>query len=168
MNKIHFVNALCFVKDMGVSVEIQGTRIGKGDGNIILTGNVGNLARDSMYVAKTLLGMVNPKAMEYNYHIHFQYLQLNKDGPSWGLACFMLMCLISDTETKYSNKDVSATGELDLRGNVRKVSYLKEKINGISDYVKCDTVLIPKFEEEIKLENKTVHQITNIQELFYK
>ena len=166
MNKVKFVNALCFAKDMGVSVEVQGLRTGRGVGNIILTGNVGELARDSMYVSKTLLHMVNPESMNYDYHVHFQYLQLKKDGTSWGLACFLLLCLISETNTKYSAAQISATGELDLLGNVRKVSYLKEKISGIADYVKYDTVLIPKLNEDIAIGTKNIYQISNIKELF--
>lgn len=166
MHKVSSVNALCFTKDMGVSIEVQGVMLGNGSGNIVLTGYLGELARDAMFVAKTLLGRVNPKSMMYDYHVHFQYLHLKKDGPSWGLACFMLLCFISETETKYSNANISATGELDLKGNVKKVSYLKEKINGIADYVKCDTVLIPSVEEEITLKNRSIYQISNIEQLF--
>jgi ATP-dependent Lon protease len=166
VNDIFCVNALCFAKGMGISVQVQGVKLGKGNGNIVLTGNVGEVARDSMLVAKTVLQRVNPKFITYDYHLHFQYLHLRKDGTSWGLACFLLLCAISETKTKYSGLNLSATGELDLEGNVKKVSHLKEKIESIADYVKCDTVLIPKLEESITLGNKNIVEISNINQLF--
>lgn len=165
-NKIFSVYALCFVKDMGIAVEVQGYRVGIGTGNIVTTGNVGELARDSVLVCKTLLSNLNPKFLYYDYHIHFQYLQLKKDGSSWGLACFMLLCLISDTRIKYPEYPIAATGELDLYGNVKSVLYLKEKINGISDYIKCDNIFIPKSVDDVFIQNKKIHQLGNIRELF--
>ena len=124
-------------------------------------------SEDSAVVAGSLLRNLNNKILDYDYHLHFQYLSLKKDGPSWGLACFILLCLLTDTKMKeYCNEGIiAATGELDLSGMVKPVKYLKEKVEGMIPYVNCKNIFIPFTEEIISIEGKCIYQVRNITEL---
>lgn len=164
-NKVHSFYALCFADDRGINIEIQGVNLGKGNGTIYLTGHVGELAKDAMQVNKTILAIRKPQFLLYDYHIHFEYLRLKKDGPSWGLACFVLLCMIADIPLiKYKQEIVAATGEIDLYGNVRPVRYLEEKIDSILNHDSSKIILIPKI-QNFNSSNNNIVQITNVDDL---
>lgn len=158
---------LCFAQDMGVVVQVQGCNLINGSGKIRITGNVGTMAQDSVEVCKTLVANLNKNFSDFDYHLHFQYLQLKKDDPSWGLACFFLLSWLSQLKLTYSETDIAATGEIDLFGNVKPVKYLKQKLEGISRFAQCKHVVIPNTDEQIDI-NKSVYKISNISELIKK
>lgn len=107
--------------------------ISKGKGALTLTGNLGNVMKESATIAMEyiksnaeLLG-INPEVIQnYNIHIHVPEGATPKDGPSAGIA--MLTSLVSVLTQKRVKKNLAMTGEITLRGKVLPVGGIKEKI----------------------------------------
>ncbi len=107
--------------------------ISKGKGTLTLTGNLGNVMKESATIAMEyiksnaeLLG-INPEVIQnYNIHIHVPEGATPKDGPSAGIA--MLTSLVSVLTQKRVKKNLAMTGEITLRGKVLPVGGIKEKI----------------------------------------
>jgi ATP-dependent Lon protease len=158
------ITALSVSKDKVIKVPVQGLVLGNGDGQLTLTGNVGIVAFEAMQVAKTLCNFnSNPLIDKFNYHIHFGYPVVQKDGPSWGLACFILLSWLCGNLT-YKH-GVAATGELDLLGNVNSVFYLNNKVASWAA-TEIGEVIIP-FTDEVShlLSNNRIFQIRHVDEL---
>jgi ATP-dependent Lon protease len=104
-----------------------------GKGNLILTGSLGDVMKES---ARAALSFVKAHAAlwklprevteESDFHIHVPAGAIPKDGPSAGLA--MLAALYSLVLGKPIRPDVAMTGEITLRGKVMPVGGIKEKI----------------------------------------
>jgi len=108
--------------------------ISKGTGKLTLTGNLGDVMKESAIIAleylkahsETLLGISTEVFNHFNVHIHVPEGATPKDGPSAGIA--MLTALSSAfTQRKVKNK-LAMTGEITLRGVVLPVGGIKEKI----------------------------------------
>jgi ATP-dependent Lon protease len=107
--------------------------ISKGKGSMTLTGNLGNVMKESATIALEyikanieLLGL-NPEILnKYNMHIHIPEGATPKDGPSAGIA--LLTSLVSLLTQKRVKKHLAMTGEITLRGKVLPVGGIKEKI----------------------------------------
>lgn len=123
----------------------------KGKGSFIVTGNIGNVMKESASIA---IGYVKSNAKKYHInpsifekndiHIHVPEGAVPKDGPSAGVT--MTTSLISALNGKPVRADIAMTGEITLRGNVLPIGGLKEKLiaahrSGIK------TVFIPKENE---------------------
>lgn len=149
----------------------------KGNGNISLTGSLGEVARESAYVAmayiKTnnyILDIDTSIFNENDFHIHFESSSVYKDGPSAGVA--IITSLISLIKKVPIDSSVSMTGEITLRGKILPVGGIKEKIlvainNGVkSIYIpidnKADVKEIPR--EVIK--GIKIKYISNYLELY--
>src|ERR1700720_2821201 len=135
----------------GEVLYIEATRY-PGKGNIILTGQIGNVMKESVQAALSLvrtraneLGAKPQDFLESDIHVHVPAGAVPKDGPSAGVAMFTaLASLFSNTPVR---SDVAMTGEITLRGLVLPIGGLKEKSlaamrAGIS------TVIIPKLNEK--------------------
>lgn len=104
-----------------------------GSGRLILTGQLGEVMRESVQAALTLLkGRVasmrlDPALFEHNdIHVHVPAGAIPKDGPSAGVAMFVaLASLMTD---KPVPADRAMTGEISLRGLVLPVGGIKEKV----------------------------------------
>lgn len=110
------------------------TLISKGNGKLTLTGNLGDVMKESAVIAleylkahaETLLGVDPAVFNHYNIHVHVPEGATPKDGPSAGIA--MLTALASlFTQRKVKSK-LAMTGEITLRGVVLPVGGIKEKI----------------------------------------
>ncbi|MBN9472426.1 MAG: endopeptidase La [Bordetella sp. SCN 67-23] len=104
-----------------------------GNGRLILTGQLGEVMRESVQAALTLLKgraasmNVDPALFEHNdIHVHVPAGAIPKDGPSAGVAMFVaLTSLMTD---KPVPSDRAMTGEISLRGLVLPVGGIKEKV----------------------------------------
>ena len=123
------------------------TSLSKGKGNLTLTGNLGNVMKES---ASTALSYLHAHAAEYgipyerfdetNIHVHVPEGATPKDGPSAGIT--MLTSLASAFTGRKVKPYLAMTGEITLRGLVLPVGGIKEKIlaakrAGIKEIIMC-------------------------------
>jgi ATP-dependent Lon protease len=145
------VTGLAYTPMGGEILHIEATRY-PGKGNITLTGQIGNVMKESVQAALSLVrsrdGQIGAKPDDFretDIHVHVPAGAVPKDGPSAGVAMFTaLASLFSNTPVR---PDVAMTGEITLRGLVLPIGGLKEKSlaamrAGIS------TVIIPKLNEK--------------------
>lgn len=112
---------------------IEGLKM-KGDGQIITTGSLGDVMRESIQAAHSyvrskadVLGIDSGDFSEFDIHIHFPSGAIPKDGPSAGVAvCLVIASVMSERPIR---NDIAMTGEVTLRGKVLAVGGLKEKIS---------------------------------------
>ena len=117
-----------------------------GSGKLILTGQLGDVMKESAQAALTLARTWTGDALDKSdIHVHVPAGATPKDGPSAGVA--MLLALVSLLSAKPVRPDVAMTGEISLRGLVLPIGGVKEKVlaalrAGIT------TVMIPKRNEK--------------------
>lgn len=158
---VYSVNALCFSKEASLCIEVQGVRLFNNTGEIIVTGNLGQVAYEAALVAKTLIGLYHPEIYNHSYHLHFAYHSTKKEGASWGVACFVILSFLCGKTTYRSG--VAATGELDIAGNVKAVNYMDEKLAAWARST-CDILFVPK-DNRIK-DSNSIYQISNIYDIW--
>jgi ATP-dependent Lon protease len=110
---------------------IESSRV-KGTGKLILTGQLGDVMKESAQAAVTLVKSqadrlgIDPAMLENaDLHIHVPAGAIPKDGPSAGVA--MATSLASLLSQRTVRADVAMTGEISLRGVVLPVGGIKEK-----------------------------------------
>lgn len=109
------------------------TSLSKGKGKLTLTGNLGDVMKESAVIAlaylkahSEIIGLTPDVFDKWDIHIHVPEGATPKDGPSAGIT--MLTALASAfTQRKVKNK-LAMTGEITLRGRVLPVGGIKEKI----------------------------------------
>jgi ATP-dependent Lon protease len=117
-----------------------------GSGKLILTGQLGDVMKESAQAALTLARTWTGDALDKSdIHVHVPAGATPKDGPSAGVA--MLLALVSLLAGKPVRPDVAMTGEISLRGLVLPIGGVKEKVlaalrAGIT------TVMLPKRNEK--------------------
>jgi ATP-dependent Lon protease len=121
------------------------TSLSKGKGKLTLTGNLGEVMKESAVIALAYLKahcdvlQVDPAVFEnWDVHIHVPEGATPKDGPSAGIT--MLTSLASAFTQRKIKKKLAMTGEITLRGKVLPVGGIKEKIlaakrAGITDII---------------------------------
>ncbi|MFT4678321.1 MAG: ATP-dependent Lon protease [Litorivivens sp.] len=109
------------------------TSLTKGKGKLTLTGNLGDVMKESAILALEYLkshcesmGLDADIFDKWNVHIHVPQGAIPKDGPSAGIT--LLTALASAFTQKKVKKYLAMTGEITLRGNVLPVGGIKEKI----------------------------------------
>ena len=117
-----------------------------GTGKLILTGQLGDVMKESAQAALTLAKTWSGDALQKtDIHVHVPAGATPKDGPSAGVAMFL--ALTSLMQDKPIRSDVAMTGEISLRGLVLPIGGVKEKTlaalrAGIT------TVMLPKRNEK--------------------
>ncbi|HVJ10588.1 MAG TPA: S16 family serine protease, partial [Burkholderiales bacterium] len=97
-----------------------------GSGKLILTGQLGEVMKESAQAALTLAkGMSSENLEKTDIHVHVPAGATPKDGPSAGVAMFL--ALVSLLSGKPVRADVAMTGEISLRGLVLPIGGVKEK-----------------------------------------
>lgn len=109
------------------------TSLSKGKGTLTLTGNLGDVMKESAMLAHQYLkshsGELGLKAElfdNWNVHVHVPEGAIPKDGPSAGVT--MVTSLASAFTQRKVKKNIAMTGEITLRGKVLPVGGIKEKI----------------------------------------
>jgi ATP-dependent Lon protease len=119
-----------------------------GKGKLTLTGNLGDVMKESAVIALEFLkshsqwlNLEQETFDKYNVHIHVPEGATPKDGPSAGIT--MLTSLASLFTQRRVKKNLAMTGEITLRGEVLPVGGIKEKIlaakrAGIKEIILCE------------------------------
>lgn len=109
------------------------TSLSKGKGNLTITGNLGDVMKESATIAMEYVKAnaenlgIDPAAFErWNVHIHVPEGAIPKDGPSAGIT--MATAIASAFTQRKVKKGIAMTGEITLRGKVLPVGGIKEKI----------------------------------------
>ena len=130
-NEIGIVNGLAYTTVGGEILKVEVNAL-NGDGKIQLTGNLGNVMKESANIAISYIRSVCDKfAIEDDFykkkdiHIHFPEGAVPKDGPSAGIT--MATAIVSALTKREVKHNIAMTGEISLRGNVMPIGGLKEK-----------------------------------------
>jgi ATP-dependent Lon protease len=117
-----------------------------GSGKLILTGQLGDVMKESAQAALTLSkSYITDSLDKTDIHIHVPAGATPKDGPSAGVAMFL--ALVSLLSGKPIRHDVAMTGEISLRGLVLPIGGVKEKtLAALRAGIKC--VMLPKRNEK--------------------
>ena len=106
------------------------TMLTKGKGNIIITGQLGDVMKESVQVAVSLVKNMYPDKAElfaeHDLHVHVPAGAVPKDGPSAGVT--LTTALASLVTGKAVSPKVAMTGEVSLRGGVMPIGGLPEKL----------------------------------------
>ncbi|MCY2961875.1 MAG: endopeptidase La [Planctomycetota bacterium] len=122
-----------------------------GKGQLVLTGQLGDVMRESALAAMSLVKSrmrsmeLDPRFFEsHDLHVHLPAGAIQKDGPSAGVALYV--ALVSLLTGRNTRADVAMTGEISLRGLVLPIGGVKEKVLG-ARAAGIKTVLLPKRNE---------------------
>lgn len=155
------------------------TSLTKGNGKLTLTGNLGDVMKESAVIAleylkahSAMLELDQEIFEKWNVHIHVPQGAVPKDGPSAGIT--ILTALASAFSQRKVKKYLAMTGEITLRGKVLPVGGIKEKIlaakrAGIKEIIMCERNR--KDVEEINeryLKGLKFHYVTEMYEVVEK
>ena len=106
------------------------TKLTEGEGKVIITGQLGDVMKESVQIALTLVKSLYPKEskvfQDHDLHIHVPEGAVPKDGPSAGIT--LTTALASLVTRKAVSPDYAMTGEVSLRGGVLPIGGLPEKL----------------------------------------
>lgn len=161
---------LAWTEAGGEIIFIESTKM-QGNNNLILTGHLGDIMKES---ARAALSYIRSNAKKYNIkdssfknidiHVHVPEGATPKDGPSAGMTiCASLLSLFTGRKIK---RDVAMTGEITLQGRILPIGGLKEKVlaskrSGIS------TIIIPE-ENKKNVKDIPKHLVKNINFIYAK
>lgn len=153
---------------IGSTIEIEAAVFeaqGKGKGQVRFNDTAGSMAKDSVFNAASVIRKITKKDLR-DYDIHVNVIGGGRiDGPSAGAA--ITVCIISALLDKPIKQDIAITGEISLKGKVKPVGGIFEKIYG-ARRKRIKTVVIPK--ENLReapqgLDDIQIKAVDNIEEL---
>ncbi len=131
-DRVGVVTGLAWTETGGDIIFVEATRM-KGKGDLILTGSLGDVMKESARAAlsfveanRTELAIKGDGFSDMNIHIHVPAGSIPKDGPSAGIT--MATAIVSLLTGRLARRDVAMTGEISLTGRVLAIGGLKEKV----------------------------------------
>lgn len=174
--EIGIVAGLAWTGSGGELMLIEGLKM-PGDGQIITTGSLGEVMRESIHAANSYvrskadtLGIDPNDFKEFDIHIHFPSGAIPKDGPSAGIAVSLVIASVMSERP--IRTDIAMTGEVTLRGRVLPVGGVKEKISAAYRVGIFQIILPKENEKDLKelprelLRRCTFHFIDRVDDLF--
>ena len=123
------VTGLAWTRAGGEILFIE-TSLTEGKGKLLITGQLGDVMKESVQIALTLVKSLYPKESrvfeDHDLHIHVPAGAVPKDGPSAGIT--LTTALASLVTGKAVDTDCAMTGEVSLRGGVMPIGGLPEKL----------------------------------------
>ena len=123
------VTGLAWTRAGGAILFIE-TKLTKGKGKLLITGQLGDVMKESVQIALTLVRSLYPKESrvleDHDLHVHVPAGAVPKDGPSAGIT--LTTALASLITGKSVDTDCAMTGEVSLRGGVMPIGGLPEKL----------------------------------------
>lgn len=123
------VTGLAWTRAGGAILFIE-TKLTSGKGKVQITGQLGDVMKESVQIALTLVKSLYPKQSkvfeDHDLHIHVPAGAVPKDGPSAGIT--LTTALSSLVTGKAVDTDIAMTGEVSLRGGVMPIGGLPEKL----------------------------------------
>ncbi|MDO5551590.1 MAG: endopeptidase La, partial [Lachnospiraceae bacterium] len=145
-DQVGIVRGLAWTSVGGDTLQIE-VNVMPGKGNLQLTGQMGDVMKESAQTALTYVRSVCPQYQvaddyfeKHDIHIHIPEGAVPKDGPSAGIT--MATAMLSAVTNKKVKAKVAMTGEITLRGRVLPIGGLKEKILA-AKMAHMKTVLVP-------------------------
>jgi ATP-dependent Lon protease len=133
---------------VGGEVLFVETAVSEGKGNLVLTGNLGDVMKESATIAYEYLKIhagdfdLNVSDIQNkDVYIHVPEGATPKDGPSAGIT--LLTALLSTFTQKHIRPNLAMTGEITLRGKITPVGGIKEKILA-AKRADIRTIVLPK------------------------
>lgn len=167
-DEVGIVRGLAWTSVGGDTLEIE-VNIMPGEGEILLTGQMGDVMKESARTGISYIRSVSKKHRiaedffkEHDVHIHIPEGAVPKDGPSAGIT--MATAMFSAITGKKVRSDVAMTGEITLRGRVLPIGGLKEKLLAAKN-AGIKTVLVPK-ENEVDVEEISSEITRGLQIIF--
>jgi ATP-dependent Lon protease len=152
------------------------TSLSKGKGKLTITGNLGDVMKESAILAleylKSHSDMFNlsPEVFEnWNVHVHIPEGAIPKDGPSAGIT--MITSMVSAFTQRKVKRSLAMTGEITLRGKILPVGGIKEKILAAKRASIKEIILSEENKKdiseinEIYLRGLKFHYVNNIMEV---
>ena len=123
------VTGLAWTRAGGEILFIE-SRLTKGKGRLTITGQLGDVMKESLQIALTLVKALYPKESkvfeDHDLHIHVPAGAVPKDGPSAGIT--LVTALVSLITGRPADPESAMTGEISLRGGVMPIGGLPEKL----------------------------------------
>jgi len=164
-DQVGLVTGLAWTSVGGEVLEVE-VNVMEGSGKLELTGNLGDVMKESAHAAMSYiranakkLGVAEDFYKTKDIHVHFPEGAVPKDGPSAGIT--VCTAMVSALTGQSVRRDVAMTGEISIRGRVLPIGGLKEKTmaalrHGIS------TVIIPRDNErDLNEIDQTVRKALN-------
>ena len=146
-DEVGIVRGLAWTSVGGDTLSIE-INVMPGKGDMILTGQLGDVMKESARAGMSYIRSIAPKHKiradyfkKHDFHLHIPEGSVPKDGPSAGIT--MATALYSVVTGKKVRADVAMTGEITLRGRVLPIGGLKEKILA-AQKAGIKKVLVPK------------------------
>ena len=164
-DQVGLVTGLAWTSVGGETLEVE-VNIMDGSGKLELTGNLGDVMKESAHAALSYIranaqkfGITTDFYKTKDIHVHFPEGAVPKDGPSAGITvCTAMVSALTGVSVR---RDIAMTGEISIRGRVLPIGGLKEKTMAALRHG-IRTVIIPKDnEKDLEQIDQTVRSALN-------